>query len=545
MFETLTDKLAHAFEAFRGKKELTPEGIEEGLSAVRAALLEADVNFKVVKDVTERVRERAIGNTRIAGVDQGQQFIAAFHHELIQLLGGQGGRIEFAKQGPTVVLMAGLQGAGKTTTCAKLAKRLRERDGRRPLLVAADVKRPAAVEQLKVLGRQLNVPVFHEPGLTPPELCARGIEHARKAGADVVILDTAGRLHVDGPMMSELQAIAHRVQPHATLLVLDAMTGQDAVRSAEEFHRALTLTGVILTKLDGDARGGAAVSIKAVTGQPILYSGLGEKLDDLEPFHPERMAGRILGMGDVVGLVEKAQTAIDEKQAQASFEKLVLGQFTLEDMLAQLRMVRKLGPMKKVLGMMPGMGQLAKGVDIDEKQMNRLEALFTSMTPRERVQPEILDMSRRRRVARGAGQELAAVNDLLKRYKEMRELMRQLNKLGAAASFGAKQKAETLKGMAPSGELAGPAPGGGGVLGGLGAGLAGGMSGLAGGMSGLAGGLAGGLGGLFGRGGGGAGGAGGPGGAGGLFGGPRPMGSSATRQSGSKRKKDKKKRKKR
>ncbi len=534
MFETLTERLSKTFSFLRGKQELTEEGIEEGLRQVRTALLEADVNFKVVKDFTERVRERVVGAQRIQGIDPGQQFIAAFHHELVALLGPEEARVEFAKTGPTVILMAGLQGAGKTTTCAKLAKLWRDKHKRRPLLVAADVKRPAAVEQLRVLGRQLGVPVFHEPGLAPPALCKAGIEYARNAGADVVILDTAGRLHIDNEMMEEVRAIARTVSPHATLLVVDAMTGQDAVNSAKAFHESLELSGVVMTKLDGDARGGAAVSLKAVTGKPILFVGVGEKIDDLDAFHPERMAGRILGMGDVVGLVEKAESSISAKDAQATFERMVLGAFTLEDMLAQLRMIRKLGPMKKVLGMMPGMGELAKNVDVDDKQMNRLDALFTSMTARERLQPEILDMSRRRRVARGAGQDVQAVNDLLKRFKEMRQLMKQMNKMGLASQFASKQKQAALADMSPTGELAAPT-GGGGLMGGIGSGLSG---------------LGRGIGGLFGRGGGGGGLPGGlPGGMGGdlggLFSGPRPMGSSSTRQSGSKRKKDKKKRKKR
>ncbi len=553
MFETLSNRLSKAFSFLRDKKELTAESIEEGLTQVRAALLEADVNFKVVREFTDKVRTRLVGVRRIHGVDPSQQFVAAFHQELVELLGPEEARLEFAKNGPTIILLAGLQGAGKTTTAAKLAKHLREKHGKRPMLVAADVKRPAAVEQLRVLGRQLGVPVFHEAGLTPSELCLRGVAHARAAGADVVILDTAGRLHVDTELMSEVRAIARATDPHATLLVVDAMTGQDAVNSANVFNQALDLTGVILTKLDGDARGGAAVSLKAVTGRPILFVGIGEKVDDLDAFHPERMAGRILGMGDVVGLVEKAQSAISEKEAQASFEKMVLGEFTLEDMLAQLRMIRRMGPMKKVLGMMPGMGDLAKNVDIDDKQMNRIEALFTSMTVRERLQPEVLDMSRRRRVARGAGQDVAAVNDLLKRFKEMRQLMKQLNKMGLASQFGAKQKAAALRDMSPSGELEAPTGGMGvgGMLSGLGSGIGSGLSGLGRGV-----------GGLFGGGGGSSGGPAGPGGAsgmgglpgglpggmgdmGGLFGGARPMGSSSTRQSGSKRKKDKKKRKKR
>ncbi len=531
MFESLTQRLTQSFSFLRDKKELTPENIEEGLRAVRTALLEADVHFKVVQDFTEKVKVHALGSKRLQGVDASQQFIGSFHHELVQLLGPKDARIDFAKNGPTIVLMAGLPGAGKTTTCATRAKRMRDTQGRRPLLVAADVKRPAAVEQLRVLGRQLNVPVFHKDGADPVEQCVQGLIEARRQGLDFVILDTAGRLHIDAELMDEVKRIAAAVKPTATVLVVDAMTGQAAVNSAKAFNEALELSGVILTKLDGDARGGAAVSLKAITGKPILFAGVGEKIDDLDAFYVERMAGRILGMGDVVGLVEKAQSAISEKEAQASFEKLVMGDFTLEDMLAQLRMIRKLGPMKKVLGMMPGMGQHAGALDIDEKQMNRLEALFTSMTPRERLQPDVIDMSRRRRIAKGAGQEIAAVNELLKRHKDMKLLMRQLNKMGLASQFGAKQKEAALKGLSDSGELASES-GGGGLLGGLGSGL---------------GSLGKGIGGLFGGGGGmpqlppGMGPGMGPGAGPGMGGanpfGTRPMGSSATRQSGKKKKK--------
>ena len=519
MFETLTQRLTASFGLFRGQRELTDANVEEGLRQVRTALLEADVQFGVVQDFTAKVRARILGEKRIAGVDASAQFVHAFHKELVDLLGPQDARIEFAKNGPTIVLLAGLQGAGKTTTCAKLAKHFREKHGRRPLLVAADVKRPAAVEQLRVLGAQIGVPVYFKDGVRPPDLCLQGVAHARVSGADFVLLDTAGRLHVDADMMQEVVEIASAVRPTDTVLVVDAMTGQDAVNSAKAFHEKLALTGVILTKLDGDARGGAAVSLKAVTGRPILFAGVGEKIDDLDPFQPERMAGRILGLGDVVGLVERAQEQISETEAQASFEKMVLGSFTLEDMLAQLRMIRRLGPMKKVLGMVPGMSQLGD-LDVDDKQMNRLEALFTSMTPRERIQPDLLDMSRRRRIARGAGQDLMAVNELLKRFKEMKLMMRQMQKLGLGARLGAKEKRASLAGMSKSGELAEAA----GDFRAAGPGLPGppGRPASTGGFGGI-------------------------GGLSGLFGGsmpPRPMGSSATRQSGSKRK-DKKKRKKR
>ena len=514
MFESLTERLGRSFSFFRGKRELTEENVQEGLSAVRAALLEADVHFQLVRDFTERVRVRALGAARLRGVEASDQFVHAVHAELVELMGPEDARLSFAKTGPTVILMAGLQGSGKTTTCAKLAKHLAEKHAKRPLLVAADVKRPAAVKQLRVLGERIGVPVYHRAGVRPPEVCVHGVAEARARGADVVILDTAGRLHVDDGLMAEVAEIAAATEPHDKLLVVDAMTGQDAVSSAKAFHERLALTGVILTKLDGDARGGAAVSLKAVTGCPILYVGVGEKLDDLDPFHPERMAGRILGMGDLVGLVETAHERIDEEDAQRSFEKMVMGSFTLEDMLSMIRMVRKLGPMKKVMSMMPGMGRLAD-MDVDERQMNRLEALFTSMTPRERIQPEIFDMSRRRRVARGAGQDVGSVNELLKRFKDTKRGMKQLNKMGLGAMLGRGAKREALAGMSPTAGMVDPQAGGGG--------------GLLGGRGGL-----GGLGGLFGASGGGAGdlpgGAGGPGGADPF--GARPMGSSATRRSG-------------
>ncbi|MEM1449318.1 MAG: signal recognition particle protein [Planctomycetota bacterium] len=509
MFETLTERLTGSFSFFRNKKELTEANIDEGLATVRQALLEADVHFKLAKDFTDRVKERALGDERLRGVEASDQFVHAVHAELVDLMGPEDATLAVAKSGPTVILMAGLQGAGKTTTCAKLAKHLRDQHGKRPLMVAADVKRPAAVEQLRVLGRAIDIPVFHLEGATPPDVCRAGVAEAAAGGNDVVILDTAGRLHVDDELMDEVAQIAAVTRPHNQVLVVDAMTGQDAVQSAKSFHERLELTGVILTKMDGDARGGAAVSLKEITGAPILFLGAGEKVDDLDPFVAERMAGRILGMGDVVGLVETAQQKIDEDEAQATYEKMVMGSFTLEDMLGMFRMVRKMGPMKKVLGMMPGMGQAAQNLDIDDKQMNRLEALFTSMTPRERIEPDLLDMSSRRRVARGAGQDVGAVNELLKRFKDMRKMMKQLNKMGLGSMLGGKGKREALAGMSPSGEMIDPKAGkGGGLLGGLG----------------------GGLGGLLGGGGGGGAMPEMPDGLGANpFGGPRPMGTSSTR----------------
>jgi len=533
VFESLSERLGSAFAALRGTRELSEKNIEDGLEAVRSALLEADVHFQVARDLVARVRAEVVGQRTVQGVEPGQQFVHAVHRALVDFMGPTDARLEFAKQPPTVILLAGLQGSGKTTTVAKLAKLLRDKHQLRPLLVAADIKRPAAVEQLRVLGQKLGLPVFHREGLTPPEVCAQGVKEAAALGRDVVLLDTAGRLHVDAELMQEVAEVAARTRPHATLLVTDAMTGQDAVRSAQAFHQHLALTGLILTKLDGDARGGAAVSLKAVTGAPILYIGVGEKLDDLEPFHAERMAGRILGMGDVVGLVESAQEKISEDEAREAYEKMVLGSFTLEDMLAQIRMFRRLGPMKKVLGMLPGMGGLVDQIDVDDKKMNRLEALFTSMTPHERLNPDCLDMGRRRRIAKGAGQDVAAINELLKSFKGMKQLMKEMNKLGLGARFGMKEKKEALKGLSPDGDLLGSGPG---ALEGLFGG--GGMPKLPGGLGG-----GGGLGGL-----GGLGGMGGLGGLGGMFGGgrpARPMGSSATRQSGSKRKKDKRKKKRR
>ena len=524
MFETLTNRLSSAFAGLRGAKQLTDANIDEGLAAVRAALLEGDVHFQVARQLVDRVRERVLGDQKLEGVEPGQQFVHAVHQELVELMGPEDATLNVAKGEPTVVLMAGLQGAGKTTTCGKLGLYLREKHQRKPLLVAADIKRPAAVEQLRVLGRTLDIPVFHQEGLTPPEVCAAGVAHARAKGYDLVILDTAGRLHVDDELMAEVADIAARTKPHNQVLVVDGMTGQDAVRSAKEFHERLELTGVILTKTDGDARGGAVVSLKAVTGCPVLFVGTGEKPGDLDAFSPERMAGRILGMGDVVGLVEKAQEQISEQEAEATYNKMVMGSFTLEDMFAQLRMLRKMGSMKKIMGMLPGMGGLADQLDIDDSMFSRQEALYNSMTPKERLHPEQIDVSRRRRIARGAGQEVGAVNELLKGFKQMQKMMKQMGKLGLGAKLGSKQKRAALEGM------------------GSGAGLGGG-GGLFGGGGGGGGGMLGGLGGLLG------------GGGGGdmpdmsalegmMPGAARPMGSSSTRKNAAKRKqKDRKKRK--
>jgi signal recognition particle subunit SRP54 len=431
MFDTLAGALGKAYRALAGQKVLTEANVEEGIRAVRQALLEADVHFKVARDFVKEVRERALGQKVLEAVEPGQQFVKVFHDALTELLGGQTAGLPVAANGPLILMMAGLQGSGKTTTCAKLALWLRRNKKKAPLLVAADLQRPAAIEQLGTLGRQLDVPVHAEPaGTRPVDVCKRGIDEARRKGHDVVLLDTAGRLHVDDELMRELEQIHAACKPHGVILVCDSMLGQDAVNSALEFHRRLPLHGVILTKIDGDARGGAALSIKSVTGRPILFAGTGEKPDDLEEFDPPRMAGRILGMGDVVGLVERAQAVLDEREAEKAARKLQKGKFDFEDFLNQLAMLRKMGPLKKVLGMLPGVGQALKEIDFDESRFQRIEAMILSMTPRERRNPELIDLPRRRRIASGSGNELQGVHDLIKQFKGMQKLMQKMGRGG-------------------------------------------------------------------------------------------------------------------
>ncbi|HZN37227.1 MAG TPA: signal recognition particle protein [Planctomycetota bacterium] len=431
MFDSLANALGKAYRAIVGQKTLTEANVDEGIRAVRQALLEADVNFQVAKEFVADVRQRVLGQKVIESVEPGQQFVKCFHDALTDLLGGQAKGLPIASQGPVVLMMCGLQGSGKTTTCAKLALWLRKQKKKNPLLVAADLQRPAAVEQLQSLGKQLGIAVHAEAKtVRPPEVCSRGIEFANSHGHDVVILDTAGRLHIDEELMREVAEVNARCKPHGVLLVCDAMLGQDAVNSAKEFHARLPLYGLILTKVDGDSRGGAALSIVKVTGRPILFAGTGEKPDDLEEFDPARMAGRILGMGDVVGLVEKAQAVIDEKEAEQAARKLQKGQFNFEDFLAQLNMIRKMGPLKKVLGMLPGVGSMMKDVDFDDGQMKRVEAIILSMTPRERQRPELIDLPRRRRIAAGSGNGLDAVNGMIKQFKTMQDLMKRLGKGG-------------------------------------------------------------------------------------------------------------------
>ncbi|MEM7198695.1 MAG: signal recognition particle protein [Planctomycetota bacterium] len=431
MFDSLSGALGKAWRTLAGEKLLTEKNIDEGIRAVRQALLEADVNFKVAKEFIKDVKARALGQEVLQAVNPGDQFVKVFHDALTDLLGGQAASLPATDKPPVVLMLAGLQGSGKTTTCAKLALWLRRKRKKNPLLVAADLQRPAAVDQLVTLGKQLDVAVHAEgTNARPPEVCARGIEAAKRGMHDLVILDTAGRLHVDDALMTELQEVHKRCKPDGVLLVCDAMLGQDAVNSALEFHQRLPLHGTILTKVDGDARGGAALSIVKVTGVPILFAGVGEKLDDLEEFDPSRMAGRILGMGDVVGLVEKAEEVVDQKEAERAARKMQRGQFNFEDFLRSLNMIRKMGPMKKVLGMLPGVGSALKDIDLDDQHFKRVEALILSMTPVERRNPDVIDMERRRRIARGSGNEVQAVHDILKQFKMMQSLMKKMGKGG-------------------------------------------------------------------------------------------------------------------
>ncbi|MCA8976537.1 MAG: signal recognition particle protein [Planctomycetes bacterium] len=436
MFDSLANALGNAYRSIVGQKTLTEKNVDDGIRAVRQALLEADVNFQVSKEFTADVKQRVLGQRVIESVDPGQQFIKCVHDGLTELLGGQAKGLPVTDSGPLVLMMCGLQGSGKTTTCAKLALWLRKTRKKKPLLVAADLQRPAAVEQLQSLGKQLGIAVFAEgTGGRPPEVCRRGLEFARAHGHDVVILDTAGRLHVDDALMAELQEVHARCKPHGALLVCDSMLGQDAVNSAKEFHARLPLHGLILTKVDGDARGGAALSIVKITGRPILFAGTGEKPEDLEEFDPARMAGRILGMGDVVGLVEKAQQVIDEKEAEKAARKLQKGSFNFEDFLSQLNMIRKMGPLKKVLGMLPGVGSLLKQIDFDDAHFRRIEAVIHSMTMKERRRPEVIDLPRRRRIAAGSGTEVQDVNRLLKQFTQMQKMMKRMRKKGGMANL--------------------------------------------------------------------------------------------------------------
>jgi signal recognition particle subunit SRP54 len=440
IFSGLAEKLQETFKKLKGKGKISEEDLTAAMREVRLALLEADVNFKVVKDFVAKVKERALGQEVMASLSPAQQVIKIVNEELTALLGGTQSKITMSPKPPTIIMLVGLQGAGKTTTAGKLANLLRKQ-GKRPLLVAGDVYRPAAIKQLQVLGEQLTIPVFTIEEPKPVKIAILAKEHAEKNNNDIVIIDTAGRLHINEELMDELKNIKREVRPHEILLVVDAMTGQDAVNVAESFHRDLGLDGVILTKLDGDTRGGAAISVKSVTGCPIKFAGMGEKLDALEPFYPDRMASRILGMGDVLSLIEKAQSTFDADEAKAMEKKLKTQSFTLEDFLQQMQQMKKMGPLKDLLGMIPGLGaaKQLKDVDIDEKGLGKVEAIIQSMTKEERRKPDIINGSRKKRIAAGSGSRVQDVNSLLKQFVQAQQMMKQFSGM-AAVQKGKKQK---------------------------------------------------------------------------------------------------------
>ena len=440
MFQNLTEKLANAFKRFRSKGKLTEADVKEGMREVKLALLEADVNFKVVKDFTKAVTERAVGQEVLESLLPAQQIIKIVNEELIKLMGSEASKLEISSRPPTVIMMVGLQGAGKTTHTGKIANMFKHK-GKNPLLVACDVYRPAAVDQLKIVGDTVNIPVFSMgTKISPVEIAKAGIEHAKKHGHDMVFIDTAGRLHIDEELMGELVKIKAATNPTEILLVVDAMTGQDAVNVAKSFNERLDITGVILTKMDGDTRGGAALSVRQVTGKPIKFIGVGEKLDAIEPFHPDRMASRILGMGDVLSLIEKAEQAYDEKKAQELERKIRESTFTLDDYLDQFAQLKGMGNLEQIMGMMPGMKACAlKDAKIDEKALAHSEAIIKSMTKREREKPDILNASRKKRIAQGSGTTVEEVNKLLKQFDQTRTLMKQFSNPKQMAKFGRKK----------------------------------------------------------------------------------------------------------
>lgn len=429
-FDQLSSKLQDVFKQLKGKGKLSDKDVKAALREVKLALLEADVSFKVVKNFIKTIEERAIGHEVLESLTPGQQVIKIVNEELVNLMGSTQSKVNFAPRGITVIMMVGLQGAGKTTTSAKLSSTVKSQ-GKRPLLVACDVYRPAAIDQLIKVGKQVNVPVFSlGTDVNPVEIARRGVEHAKENNLDVVIVDTAGRLHVDEVLMDELKHIKSTVKPQEILLVVDAMTGQDAVNVAESFDEALGIDGVVMTKLDGDSRGGAALSVKAVTNKPIKFVGMGEKLNDLEPFHPERIASRILGMGDVLTLIEKAQQGIDEQKAKELEAKFRKAEFNFEDFLEQMQQVKKMGPMSQLLGMIPGInGAKLNEIQgqIDDKQMDYIEAIILSMTKAERLNPSLLNMSRKKRIAKGSGRDIQEVNRLIKQFEQMQGMMKQFS----------------------------------------------------------------------------------------------------------------------
>jgi signal recognition particle subunit SRP54 len=430
MFESLSQKLEIVFKKLRGEGKISPQNVEESLREVRRALLDADVNYKVAKQFIDDVQKRAVGQEVLNSITPGQLIVKIIHDEMVKLLGETKSDLTFSQTPPTVILIAGLQGSGKTTFSGKLANLLKGK-GRLPLLVAADVHRPAAIDQLQMLGKQIDVPVYLDRAASALKIAEDAIEYARKNLRDTIILDTAGRMHVDEEMMNEVAAIRDRVRPNEILFVVDAMTGQDAVNTAKAFHDRLNFDGVVLTKMDGDSRGGAALSIRSIVQKPIKFIGVGEKLDALEPFHPDRITSRILGMGDIITFVEKAQESFDQEKAVKLEEKFRKAQFTFEDFLDQLREIKKMGPLSQVVSMIPGMNKLPANANVDDKELVRIEAIIQSMTKEERLRPSVLNGSRRRRISLGSGTTVQEVNRLLKQFEEMQKMMKNISKNGA------------------------------------------------------------------------------------------------------------------
>jgi signal recognition particle subunit SRP54 len=438
MFENIQTKLEEALKRIRGQAKITEENIEEGLLEVRNALLDADVNFLVAKKFIEDVKEKALGLEVQGKVTPGQLIVKIIHDEMVKLMGSTRSALVMSPQSPTIIMVAGLQGSGKTTFCGKLAKSLKKQ-GKQPLLVAADIYRPAAIEQLKVLAQQITIPVFTQEGMKPVQLAEEAIAYAKRYARDVVIIDTAGRLSIDEEMMQEAENIKNSVKPHEILFVCDSMTGQDAVNTAKTFNDRLAFTGVVLTKMDGDTRGGAALSIRSVVQKPIKFISTGEKLDNLEAFYPDRIASRILGMGDILTLVERAQSEFDEDQAKKLEQKILKNEFDLTDFLEQIQQMKKMGSMRDLLGMLPGMDKALRNVQVDEKALGRVEAIVLSMTKQERKQPKIINGSRRKRIAKGSGSTIQDVNRMLKQFEDMQKMMKQLTKSGG--------KMQALKGL--------------------------------------------------------------------------------------------------
>src|ERR671911_281869 len=445
MFESLSERFEGIFSKLRSKGTLRESDVDEVMREIRLALLEADVNFVVVKTMLERIRERAIGTRVHEALNPAQQVVKLVNEALVEALGGESMRIQYASRPPTVVLMAGLQGSGKTTNTAKLARWFKQQ-GRNPLLVGADLQRPAAVEQLRTLGGRVGVPVYSQPG-DPVAIAKVGVEEARRLGRDICIVDTAGRLAIDTEMMDQVRRISEATQPDYTFLVVDAMTGQDAVTTAESFDATLALDGVVLTKLDGDARGGAALSVKEVVGKPIAFASTGEKIEDFDLFHPDRLASRILGMGDMLTLIEKAEQVYEKQEAEQAAAKLLEGKFTLDDFLDQLQQVRKMGPLQNLMGMMPGMPKELRNAEIDERQLGRVEAIIRSMTPDERIDPTLIDGSRRLRIANGSGTQPSDVSQLIKQFREMQKLMKRMPGLSGGKAMRGKKGRKGRKGV--------------------------------------------------------------------------------------------------